>query len=276
MTARSLAIRLSFVLSLTSLVALAQAGDATPEATFSASVTAIERGAWDEAIDQLELLADQGYSHPDASFNRALAYVERARTPAAKPGDLGRAAAALAETLELRPGDEEAEAALERVHAEIARRRARQDAQSISVNPSIARALTALAPESVWAFGALFGSLVLTVGLGLRFSERRRPRLAGNISAAVGGLILVVMGGLAYGTRVHRVGSDHAVVVVPDARLLDERGAPLSGGSARDPKAIPEGSSVYVLERRGTLARVEWGTLRAWLDSGQIRIVSRR
>jgi hypothetical protein len=256
-------------------VASAQAS-ASPEQVFASGVRAIERGAWDQAIDQFELLADRGFSHPDASFDRAVAYVERARTPAARPGDLGRAAAALAETLELRPGDEEAEAALERVHSEIARKRSRQGSEPISARPSLARAVVMLVSEQVWASSALLGSLALTAGLGLRFSTRRRRRLAGAITGSVGALLLVLAGSLTLAARHYRVSSQHAVVVAPDARLLDPSGAPVSGVAARGPTAIPEGSSVYVLERRGLLARVEWGTTRAWVDAAQIRIVAPR
>src|SRR5262245_25063525 len=83
--------------------------DADSQKTFSDAVTSLERGAYDDAIDLFESLADRGFVHPDASFDRAVAYVERARTPNARPGDLGRAVAALEETLLLRPGDPDAE-----------------------------------------------------------------------------------------------------------------------------------------------------------------------
>jgi hypothetical protein len=249
--------------------------DSRPEQIFEAGVRALELGAWDDAIDQFELLADRGYIHPDASFDRAVGYIERARTTAARPGDLGRAAAALAETLELRPGDSEAEAALDTVHSEIARQRSRQGSEPISARPSLARAVVQLLPEQVWATGALIGSIALTVGLWLRFSTHRRRRLAGAITGSVGALVLVATGSLTLAARHYRVTSQHAVVVAPDARLLDERGAPISAGVARGPTAIPEGSSVYLLERRGLLARVEWGTTRAWVDTSQIRIVAR-
>jgi hypothetical protein len=270
--ARGAALALVALLALTTTPVQAES---QPEQVFASGVKALELGAWDDAIDQFELLADRGYSHPDASFNRAVAYVERARTPAARPGDLGRAAAALAETLELRPGDDEADAALDKLHGEIARQRARQSSEPISARPSLARAAVQLAPEQAWATGALIGSLALTIGLLLRFASHRRRRLAGAIMGSVGALWLVVAGCLTLAARHYRVTSQHAVVVAPDARLLDQRGAPIRGDAARGPTSIPEGSSLYVLERRGLLARVEWGTTRAWVDMSQLRILAR-
>ena len=75
-----------------------------------------------------ELLADRGFSNADASYDRAVAYIHRAESHAARPGDLGRAAAALGETLLLDPDDKDAAFALDHVHEEIARRRARAHA----------------------------------------------------------------------------------------------------------------------------------------------------
>ena len=264
------AIRILVALSALAGPALAAA---PPEQVFAAGVTALERGAWDEAIDQLELLADQGFVHPDASFNRAVAYIERARTPAARPGDLGRAAAALTETLELRPGDAEAELALERVQSEIARRRARDGDQPVMARPSLARAVAGLLPERVWAIAAAVGSLALTVGLALAWGSHRRRRLAGWITASIGGVLFVLFGALVLAARHHRLTSQPAVVVVPEARLLDDQGSPVAAG--RENSSVPEGASVYVLERRGPLARVEWGTTEGWVAISQLRVIPR-
>src|SRR3954464_7368371 len=149
---------------------------------FAAASSALQRGAYTEAIDTLELLADRGFVHPDASFNRAVAYVERARSSSATPGDLGRAAAALSEVLLLRPSDEQAEAGLSRIRAEIARRHAREGTAPVMARDSLARAATSLFDENVWAWLALTGSLLLTVGLALRrFVQTTSAGLAGAI-----------------------------------------------------------------------------------------------
>ena len=243
-----------------------------PEKAFAAAATAFERGAYDEAIDRLELLADQGFFHPDASFNRAAAYLARAQSARGKPGDFGRAVAGLAETTLLRPGDAEAEQALERIQAEIARRRAREGHDQVTARPSLARAVTGLADENVWAGLAAFGSLLLSAGLFARFWSRRSTwRLGANVTLAIGGVLLVTFGSLAASARRFRSISDPAVVVVPEARLLDENGNVVSKkDSALEHDSIPEGAIVEVHERRGQLRLVEWGTTRAWVSMGQL------
>ena len=120
-------LRLAALVVSVSLLVSARAGaqNDTPSETFERGTAALERGAYGEAIAELESLADRGFVHADASFNRGLAYVGRARSLQAEPGDLGRAAAALSETLALRPDDEEAEQALFAVRSEIGRRLSR-------------------------------------------------------------------------------------------------------------------------------------------------------
>jgi hypothetical protein len=245
---------------------------------FATANQALQRGAFTEAIDTLELLADRGFVHPDASFNRAVAYVGRARSSAAAPGDLGRAAAALSEVLVLRPDDEEADNDLARVRAEISRRHVREGAAPVMARPSLGRAVTSLLDENVWDFVALVGSLLLTLGLGLRrFVRATSAGLAGAVAIGVGSLSLLGGAGLAAGARHFRLTSSPAVIVADEARLLDESGKPLPQRSgAADSVVIPEGASVYVLERRPALFRVEWGSSEGWLTPGQVRILASR
>jgi hypothetical protein len=256
---------------LAALAGRAMAADA-PEKAFASAAEAIERGAYDEAIDRLELLADQGFSHPDASFNRAVAYLARAQSSGGKIGDFGRAVAALAETSLLRPGDVDAEPALERVQAEIARRRAREGRDQVTARPSLARAVTGLADENVWDGLAALGSLLLSTGLLVRWwSVRSTWRLGATLTLAIGSVLLITFGGLGAAARHFRTISDPGVVVVQEARLLDENGNVLSKKEAGlEHDAIPEGAIVEVHERRGQLLRVEWGTTRAWVSIGQL------
>jgi hypothetical protein len=66
------------------------------------------------------------------------------------------------------------------------------------------------------------------------------------------------------------------VVVASEARLLDESGTPLQKkDGVPEHVAIPEGASVELYERRGQLARVEWGTTMAWVSLGQLRVLAR-
>lgn len=247
------------------------------ERALTEAVQSLERGAFDDAIDRMESLADSGFSHADASYNRAAAYVARARSPGARPGDLGRAVAALEETLLLRPDDADAERALERVRGEIARRRAREGAEPVVAKTTLTRAVVGLLPELAWAALAALGSLLLTLGLGVRFSTRvERKRLAATTVASTGAVVLCLCGTLALTARHFRHGSRPAVVVVGDARLLDETGKPLvQRGGVPEHVSMPEGTSLFVRERRGELVRIEWGPTEAWVQSAQLRVLSR-
>ncbi len=242
------------------------------EADFGEAVQALERGAYSNAVDRFELLADRGFVHPDASFDRAVAYLGRARSSQKQPGDLGRAAAALAETLKLRPGDREAASTLEAVRSELGRRQARVGGAPLFARPRLARALVGLAPERVWASIALLGSLVASIGIALRLIVRRPTTVVpGSLALGVGSLLLFSGGALTAGARDFRRTSKAAVVVASEARLLDETGRPLPTSKDGDGNAAPEGAEVYVIEHRGGLARVEWGSLDAWVVQGQVR-----
>jgi hypothetical protein len=256
----------------------AQAAPSESQRDFALASQALERGAHTEAIDTLELLADRGFVHPDASFNRAVAYVERARSSAAAPGDLGRAAAALSEVLVLRPEDDVAETALAKIRSEIARRHAQEGVAPVMAKASLARAATSLVSENTWASVALCGSLLLTLGLALRrFVARTGARLAGAIGIGLGAVLLASGAGMTAGARHFRQTSSPAVIVASEARLLDESGKPLpQKRGAADSVTVPEGASVYVLERRPTLYRVEWGSGEGWVTPGQVRILASR
>jgi tetratricopeptide (TPR) repeat protein len=114
---------------------------------FRVGTDALSEGKFDAAIDHFEAYADRSPSHPDASYNRGLAYLLRVRANAERAGDLGRAAAAFAETLAMRPGDDDAEHALELVHGEVARRRARRGVDSVLARPTLDRVVVGLASE---------------------------------------------------------------------------------------------------------------------------------
>ena len=253
----------------------ASAAAAETHQTFDAAVAAIESGAYGDAIDRLEQLADQGFVHPDASFDRAVAYLGRARSPQRQPGDLGRAAAALAETLALRPGDRAAESALDAVRTEIGRRRAHTGGAPLVARPRLVRALVGLLPEQAWGVIGALGSASLAWGLALRlFVRRATTEVPGALAIGIGGLLLCVGGGLALGARHFRRTSTLAVVVVPEARLLDDAGRPLPvAANTTETNVVPEGAEVYVLEQRGALDRVEWGTTDGFVIAGQVREV---
>lgn len=251
------------------------AAEGAPEAVLAASVSAAQRGAFDEAVDQVELLSDRGFVHPDASYARAYAYVERARSRASRPGDLGRAVAALEESLLLRP-DAEVEGALSTLRAEISRRRARAGSSPVLQRPSLARAVTSLLPEGVWVNSAVLGSILVTAGLTLYFAVKRRAAEIAGATGIVVGLILGLLGAsLAFAARHYRTTSRPAVVVVSEARLLDPNGRALPV-RAPNPEAVPEGALVYVHEQRDGRARLEWGAITGWVDASQLRVLMTR
>ncbi len=238
---------------------------------FRKATAALEGGAWNEAIDNYELLADHGFHHPDASFNRALAYVHRAESSRAEPGDLGRAAAAFSETLLLRPDDNEAREGLRLVREEIGRRRARQGAEQVVVSPSLSRTAVGLLGETTWAILAALGSTMLSLGIAFRFwLAHAGARLAGGVMTILGLFLFGVGASGALGARHFRTTSDPAIVVASEARLLDETGKPrrVDGHTA-----IPEGEKVYVLEQGSVRAKVEWGTATGWVNRAQLQIL---
>jgi hypothetical protein len=254
----------------------------TNEQAYAAALAALAKGADNEAIDRLELLADQGLVHPDASLARAAAYLARVEGPSARPGDLGRAAAALSEALLLRPGDEQAERALETVQAEIARRQTRQG-ENVVVRPRLGRAMAALLPEQAWAVLAALGSLVLAAGIALRRLARGSlPRLSGAVAIGLGATLGAAFGAGAYAAYRDRITSRPGVIVVPSTRLTDEAGRPLPSKRGADTTTVPEGATVYVRDREGVgrsavadngRYQVEWGNTDGWLAASDVRLL---
>lgn len=243
---------------------------------FAGGVKALQKGQFEQAIDHFELLADRGLVHPDASFDRALSYIERARSAAARPGDLGRASAALHEVLELRPSDEEAKRGLSVVLQEISRRKRRGNDAPVIVRPTLLRAVTGLLSTDAWALGAAFGSLILTVGLILRMLGKvSSVKLAGAICIGIGLSLALSLSALGLTAYHFQTTSRPAVVVVPEARLLDERGVPIvQKDGVPEYTSIIEGAYVYQLERRGTLAKVQWGNDIGWVAMNQLRLLA--
>ncbi|MEZ4370859.1 MAG: hypothetical protein R3B07_08535 [Polyangiaceae bacterium] len=239
---------------------------------FKSAAQALSQGAFDAAIDELELLADRGFVHPDASFNRGVAYSRRAETRQVQPGDFGRAAAAFQECLRLRPGDREAAKALAAVEAQITRRRSREGREPVVVNASLSRAVVNLASEDVWALLAAVSALILSVGLGFRlWNAKPRARFSGGVAAAVAGVALALFSVLTYSARHFRVTTTPAVIVATEARLLDAQGRPLPKTAKIELEAIPEGALIWILDRNGSLAHIEWGTTEGWVSTHQLQ-----
>jgi hypothetical protein len=241
---------------------------------------ALQKGAYTEAIGQLELWSDQGVVHPDLSFDRGVAYLGRAESPARRRADWGQAVAAFEEAAYLDPSDDEAALIIDRVRAKISERRAKREGAGVVARPRLARALLGLIGENVWAGLGAGGALLLSLGLVARLAARgRQLRLSGAI-AAVFGLVLTTLGaGMAFvGFRL-RAHAAPAVVIVEEARLHDGQGRPVASsrgastlGEATD--RVPEGTLVHISDARGALVEVEWGDSGAWLDAREVRRLS--
>ncbi len=278
MTPRSRPLALAVGALFVALAAVARAEPPEHAQLFADGVAALERGAFDDAIDRFEALADGGFVHPDASFDRAAAYLGRAHSPQARPGDLGQVVAALTEVVSLRPEDAGAAQALERVRKEIANRRVRAGLEPAAVSVSIGRAVVGLLDEATWLVAAALGSLLAALGLAvLAVTGRASARLAGGVSASVGVGLLLVAGTFAAAAGHYRRSSTPAVVVASQARLLTADGAPLEPKTAAERHlAAPEGALLFVTERRGRLLLVQWGTARAHVASSDVRLLARR
>ncbi|AKT43538.1 hypothetical protein [Chondromyces crocatus] len=239
-----------------------------PEALFAEGANALASGDYAAAIDLFEALADRGFVHPDASYDRGLAYALRARAKADRPGDLGRAAAAFEETLHLRPGDIEAERALDTVRAEITRRRSRRAKDAVDVRPTLDRVVVGLASEQTWGLAALLASVFLAVGIRLRRQPTGHAHVAGSVLTPAALVALLILTPLALFARHLRLDTRPGVIVVQEAYLTDASGRTLG----RDP--VPEGASVEVGRREGSLIEVRWGASEGWIPASSVRIIS--
>lgn len=253
------------VLALALPTAARAEGD-TPEQLFQKGAAALSRGEHGLAIDSFEALADQGFLHPDASFDRGLAYVARYRAQAGKPGDLGRAAAAFEEALLLRPGDHDADVALDVVRAEVTRKRAGRVKDAVDVRPTLDRMVVGLLGEETWGLFALVASLALAAGLWLR-PRAGRAHIAGSILVPTAAALLLALVPLAWGAHHLRLTTRPGVVVVSEARIVDEEGHQRGG------EPVPEAASVEVGERRGELLHVRWGATVGWLRASDVRML---
>jgi hypothetical protein len=180
----------------------------------------------------------------------------------------------LSETLALRSSDAQAQTLLDAVRAEIGKKRARSGGANLVARPRIARAIAGIVPESVWGIVAAIGSLSLAAGIALRFRTKEHG-IPGALAIGIGAFLLVLGGLLGVAARHFRRTSAPAVVVVDEARLLDEAGRPLQSRTA-DSHVVPEGADVVLLERRAGLARIEWGSTEGWVIGGQVREVAGR
>ena len=251
--------------------------DPESQVLFNKATAALNADTPGEAIAALEQLADRGTLHPDVSFDRALAYIKRAHSPRAQAGDLGRAVAALEETLSLRPDDAEAETTLASVQNELSRERSRRGAQSLLARPSLGRALVRLLPENFWAVAALITSVACTLGLLAAWLGRSvRRRFVGKVVASIAGATCVLGSSLLYAAVQMRHQVRTGIVIVAEARLRDAAGRPLTVTITRDTTSIPEGARVDVTHVTDRYSEVLWGETQAFVESSDLQLLPER
>jgi tetratricopeptide (TPR) repeat protein len=265
-----LAVALSVVALLTGYgfdrVALA----ATEVDHFRAGADALAEGKYEQAIAHFEAYADREAPHPDASYNRGVAYITRVRSGSERSGDLGRAAASFEQALMLRPQDSEARQALQLVHAEVARRRARRGKDALQARPTLDRVVVGLASERGWGSAAVVASVLLSIGLVLRRRAAGATKVAGQLTAPACALLLCALLPLYLGARHLRLTTQPGVVVVGEAHMTDEEGVTLGG------EAIPEAARVELGERRGRLVHVRYGSREGWLSPASVRVLRKQ
>src|SRR5690606_22715384 len=87
----------------------------------------------------------------------------------------------------------------------------------------------------------------------------------------VAGVTLLLFAFLTYSSRRFRVTTTPAVIVATEARLLDVQGRPLPKSDEIELEAIPEGALIWIRERNGSLAHIEWGTTEGWVSTHQLQ-----
>ncbi len=235
------------------------------EAIFGRASDALAKSDAKKAIAELEILADRGFLHPDVSYERGIAYAMRARTSAALPGDLGRAAAGFEEASRLDPTDADASRALDLVRAEVARKRSRQDKSDTIVRPTLDRVVAKQFSATSWSIAAIVASALMSIGVLLRSRPTGFMHVAGTLLAPISLIALLGLLPLAYFSRQLEETTRSGVIIVTEAALQDENGA------NTDSPAIPEATLVELSERRGDNVLVRWGSYEGWLPHEAVR-----
>lgn len=159
---RNLLLALALLFPLPALAKL----PAQHQALFDRGVEALGRGEFQVSVGEFEALADAGVSSSALSYNRGLAYLGRAASGVARSGDLGQAAAAFTETLELSPGDPRAQALLEETQGKLLTKRKGQSQTRVDLTPLRLRVLAAIPARLLlwieYALGLALGLLLIS------------------------------------------------------------------------------------------------------------------
>lgn len=241
-----------------------------PNALFANATAALAAERHAEAIAGFEALADRGVVDAVVSYDRGLAYAARVRAKTELPGDLGRAAHGFEEARELtrdRALARDATAALGEVRAEVARRRARGgDPVEMDHGASPVRAIVRLLAEDTWMMVAGVLALALSIGIVVRaVAKGSRAKVAGTTTLSVSGTLLLAVALVMWAARDDRLHLREGIIVVPNARLLDDRHIAVNGAPA-----LPEGARVRLVETSGEFTKIEFGGAIGHLGAGTV------
>ncbi|MBC7170775.1 MAG: hypothetical protein H5U40_00020, partial [Polyangiaceae bacterium] len=205
---------------------------------FSAANRAYFAGDFESAITGYERLVDAGIADPDVFYNLGLAHARRS--------SYGKAIVAFEKSLVLRPGDADAEKALDSVREAVAQRRATREGEATTVDGGgLLGALGSLLPESTLAYLVLALNLIAFGALaGLLWTRNEPVRVALGVTAPVA-FALLVLSGLALLGRTEALADGQAGIVVEDRAVLLEGPDP----NAVHAGELREGERVRVLAR---------------------------
>lgn len=198
---------------------------ANHQALFDRAVQALGRGEFQVSVQEFEALADAGVVSPALSYNRGLAYFGRAASGVARPGDLGQAAAAFTEALELSPSDPRAQALLEETQGKLLAKRKGPNQTRVDLTPLRLRVLAAIAPRFLlWVEYTLGIALALLLVGSARATSARGALWA--MTWTVAGLLSLSLL-LAFGQSVYARYAPY-VVIAEQAIPSDENGQVLA------------------------------------------------
>jgi tetratricopeptide (TPR) repeat protein len=246
---------------------IASPGQALAEALADVFRTANEayfRGDYKTAVQSYQRLVDAGVRDADVYFNLGIA--------AAREAELGSAILNLERAARLRPGDAEANAALETARATLGKRLAQAKGEAmIEAKPPISEALVRSVGEDTLAVSLLvFDGLFF--GLLLAYSRLKTDaqRNTSAVAAAACGVLLLIS---ATGLFLKRGGQSEG-----RAGVVLREGAELREGPdrhARPRAGAHEGTSARVLASDGNFVRVKIpGGAEGWMAQRDVGLIA--